>query len=154
MKRIIIAAAALLISTAAFSQNYKTAIGLRTGTSLGASIKHFISQPGALEGILDVDIVKHDEMKIKATGLYEYHFDVNVDGLYVYAGAGASAGVHVAGLYSKQFMMGIDLIGGVEYKFNNIPLAISADWNPKIQLISNAGLKVPNLGFTVRYIIK
>ena len=42
----------------------------------------------------------------------------------------------------------------IEYKFNNIPLAISADWNPKIQLISNAGLKVPNLGFTVRYIIK
>ncbi|OJV19526.1 MAG: hypothetical protein BGO30_06540 [Bacteroidetes bacterium 41-46] len=154
MKRIIIAAAALLITTAALSQNYKTAIGLRTGTTLGASVKHFISQPGALEGILDVDLVRHDEMKIKATGLYEYHFDVNVDGLYLYAGAGATAGVHVAGLYSKQFMMGIDLIGGVEYKFNNIPLALSADWNPRIQLISNPGFKVPNLGFTVRYIIK
>ncbi|MDD2491464.1 MAG: hypothetical protein PHV12_04630 [Bacteroidales bacterium] len=154
MKKIILAAAVLIMSTSAFSQNYKTSIGLRTGTSLGASIKHFISQPGAIEGILDVDLVRHDEMKIKATGLYEYHFDVNVDGLYVYAGAGATAGVHVAGLYSKQFMMGIDLIGGVEYKFNNIPLALSADWNPRIQIISNPGFKVTNLGFTVRYIIK
>ncbi|MDX9781392.1 MAG: hypothetical protein RBT35_00240 [Bacteroidales bacterium] len=154
MKKLIIATAALILSTAAFSQNYKTAIGLRTGTTLGASVKHFISQPGALEGILDVDLVSHNEMKIKATALYEYHFDVNVDGLYVYAGAGATAGVHVAGLYSKQFLMGLDLIGGVEYKFNNIPLALSADWNPRIQLISNSGFKAPNFGFTIRYIIK
>lgn len=154
MKKTLLMTFALLVAATAFSQSYKTAIGLRTGTSLGASIKHFISKPGAFEGILDVDLVKHDEIKIKATGLYEYHFDVNVDGLYVYAGAGASAGVHVSGLYSKEFMMGIDLIGGAEYKFKNVPLALSADWNPRIQLISNPGIKIPNFGFTIRYIIK
>ena len=154
MKKIVLIAVALFVVTTAFSQNYKTSIGLRTGSSVGASLKHFINQQDALEAIADVDLIRHDELKIRVGGFYERHYDVNVDGFALYAGAGASAGVHVAGIYSKQFMMSLDLIGGAEYKFNNVPIAISADWTPRIQIISNSGLKVPNFAITIRYIIK
>jgi hypothetical protein len=154
MKKIVLIAVALLVATTAFSQNYKTSLGLRAGSSVGASLKHFINEQDALEAIVDVDIVRHDELKIRAGGFYERHFDVNVDGFALYAGAGASAGVHVSGLYSKQFMISLDLIGGAEYKFNNVPIAISADWTPRVQLISNTGLKMPNFALTFRYIIK
>lgn len=151
MKKITLVLLTLFIGLSAYSQGYKTGFGLRTGTSFGVSIKHFISKPGAVEAILDIDVVSQDEMKIKASGYYEYHFDVNVDGLSLFAGGGASAGVHIAGLYSKQFLVSFDAIGGVEYKFPNVPIALSADWNPRIQLISNPGFKAPNFGFTIRY---
>ena len=151
MKKITLVLFTLFIGLSAFSQSYKTALGVRTGTSFGVSIKHFVNKPGAVEAILDIDIIKQDEMKIRAAGYYEHHFDVNVDGLSLYAGGGASAGVHIAGFYSKEFLVSFDAIGGVEYKFPNVPIALSADWNPRIQLISNTGFKSPNFGFTIRY---
>ncbi len=149
MKRLFIIVASMLISMGAFSQNYTDAVGLRLGSSIGASYKHFLNRSNAIEAILDLDIFEKDQMKLRATGIYQFHFDVNVDGLSLYAGPGASLGLFLGD--SNGVLMAIDGMAGIEYKFENTPIAISFDWNPKVQIITNAGFKPGNFGLTIRY---
>ncbi len=151
-KRCLLISIVLLFSlTSVFSQNYTRAIGLRIGSSIGASYKQFVNHSQAVEGILDLDILDKDHMKIKATGIYQFHFNVNVDGLTLFAGPGASAGIMVGN--SSGFVLAVDGMAGIEYKFQNSPFAISFDWNPKVQIITNAGFKPDNFGLTLRYIL-
>lgn len=151
MRKSLLLLTAIIIASGAFAQDYTTAIGLRLGSSIGASYKQFLEPSRAIEGILDLDILNGDQMKIKVTGIYQFHFDVNVDGLSLFAGPGASAGIYVGD--SSGFLMAIDGMAGVEYKFLNVPIALSFDWNPKVQIITNAGFKPSNFGITVRYIL-
>ncbi|MFA6334055.1 MAG: hypothetical protein WCX48_00670 [Bacteroidales bacterium] len=151
MKKSLLVVVALLISFSAFSQNYSKAIGFRLGSSVGASYKQFLTAGTAVEGIFDLDIIGNDNTKIKGSGYYQFHFDVNVDGLSLYAGPGASAGVFIDGKYKNNFVMSIDAMGGVEYKFNNVPIVLAFDWTPKLQIISDAGFKPANFALTVRY---
>lgn len=149
MKKTLLIFAAFFMMSSAFAQEYTQAIGLRIGTSIGASYKQFIQPTRAIEGILDLDILDEDQMKIKVTGIYQFHFDVNVDGLSFFVGPGASAGIYIGD--SSGFLMAIDGMAGVEYKFANAPIALSFDWNPKVQIITDAGFKPNNFGLTVRY---
>ncbi|MDP3452305.1 MAG: hypothetical protein Q8R90_05065 [Bacteroidales bacterium] len=130
------------------AQNYDSAIGLRLGSGVGASYKQFVRPAAAVEGILEMDILTPNDMKVKVTGLYQFHLNVNIDGLSLYAGPGASAGIYVGD--SSGFFMAIDGMAGVEYKFQNSPIVLSFDWNPKIQMIKNAGFKPYNFGLTIR----
>jgi hypothetical protein len=148
-KRLFISFLMLTITAMAFSQDYTRAIGLRFGSSVGASYRQFLNPGTAIEGILDLDILHKDHMKIKVTGIYQFHRNINVDGLSYYFGPGASAGIYVGD--SSGFLMAIDGMLGLEYKFPNIPLALSFDWNPKVQIITNAGFKPDNFGLTVRF---
>jgi len=152
MKRSLLIIAALLISLSAFSQNYNRAVGLRLGSSVGVSYKQFLTSGTAVEAILDLDIIGRNYTKVKASGYYQFHFDLNVDGLSLYGGPGASAGVFVAGDYRNNFVMSIDAIGGVEYKLHNAPIVLAFDWIPKIQIITDSGFKPANFGLTARYI--
>ncbi|MEN6618873.1 MAG: hypothetical protein ABFC28_05185 [Rikenellaceae bacterium] len=151
MKKSLLIFVALFISLSAFSQNYSKSIGLRMGSSIGASYKKFLTTKTAFETILDMDIIGRNHEKIKGSGYYLYHFDVNVDGLSLYAGPGASAGVFVDGDYKNNFVMSFDGMGGIEYKFNNTPIVLACDWTPKFQFITNAGIKSGNFGLTVRF---
>ncbi|MFA6769664.1 MAG: hypothetical protein WCR71_00640 [Bacteroidales bacterium] len=149
MRKTLLLLAAIIITSGAFAQDYTKAIGLRIGSSIGASYKQFLQPTHAIEGILDLDIIDKDQMKIKVTGIYQFHFDVNVDGLSLFAGPGASAGIYIGD--SSGFLMAIDGMAGIEYKFMNAPIVLSFDWNPKVQIITNAGFKPDNFGLTVRY---
>jgi len=143
--------AVLLISLNASSQNYSRAIGVRTGSSIGVSYKQFLKADRAGEAIFDIDIIGKNATKVKTACYYEFHADVNVDGLSLYAGPGASVGVYLSGLYSKFFVMSIDALGGVEYKFNNVPVVLAFDWIPKFQFITDSGFKPANFALTARY---
>lgn len=149
MRKIVLLLTAIIITSGAFAQDYTKAIGLRIGSSIGASYKQFMLPSQAIEGILDLDILDSDKMKIKVTGIYQFYFDVDIDGLSLFAGPGASAGIYVGD--SSGFLMAIDGMAGVEYKFRNAPIALSFDWNPKVQIITNAGFKPDNFGLTIRY---
>jgi hypothetical protein len=149
MKKIVILSAFLLIAMNMVAQDYTRSIGLRIGSSIGASYKEFIRPATAIEGVLDLDILDDEKMKLKLSGFYQFHFNVDVDGLSLYAGPGASAGIYVGD--ESGFMMSVDGIGGVEYKFHNAPIALSFDWNPKVQIINDAGFKPDNFGLTIRY---
>lgn len=149
MRKIVLFSAFLFIGLNLAAQDYTRSIGLRLGSSIGASYKEFIRPSTAIEGILDLDILDEDKMKLKLSGFYQFHFNVDVDGLSLYAGPGASAGIYVGD--ESGFMMSVDGIGGVEYKFHNAPIALSFDWNPKVQIINDAGFKPSNFGLTIRY---
>jgi len=153
MKKIIVLTFALLISLSAFSQNYERAVGLRLGTSIGANYKQFLTAGSAFEAMASIDIIGKDDRKISFGGYGEYHYalDLEVDGLSLYFGPGATIGFYVAGPYRDKAVMTMDLIGGVEYKLHSYPLILAFDWNPQFQMVTDAGIKPANFGLSVRY---
>jgi hypothetical protein len=149
MKKTILVIVSLMFASGVFAQDYTKAIGLRLGSSIGASYKQFMQPDRAVEGILDLDILDQEYMKLKVTGIYQFHFNINVDGLSWYAGPGASAGIYVGD--HSGFLMAIDGMVGIEYKFFNAPVVLAMDWNPKVQIITNTGFKPDNFALTVRF---
>lgn len=149
MKKLLLMGLLLIGSGMVTAQNYKESLGLRLGTSIGASYKSYLSDSKAIEAILDLDIFEKDLMKINVTGLYQFVFDTEVDGLNFYAGPGVSAGLYLGN--ENGLLLAINGIAGVEYKFYGVPLSLSLDWNPKVQIITNAGFKPANFGLTLRY---
>lgn len=121
--------------------DYKNAIGLRIGETSGLTFKHKFSSGNAFEGILSAY-----PYTLGITGLYEKHFSTKVSGLQLYAGMGGHLNIggpvrrayyyYGDGRYyryvyrSGGYGIGIDGIGGIEYKFNKIPLGLSADLKP------------------------
>ena len=50
------------------------------------------------------------------------------------------------------FKLGIAAEAGLEYHFNGIPLAIGADWRPRLRLIDNTDFIWGGFGFNVRFV--
>lgn len=132
----------LSILAAVNAQDYKTGIGIRAGFSSGLTIKHFIKQKAAFEGLLKTRWQGFD-----ITGLYEIHneaFDVRQ--LKWYYGGGAHIGFYNGNNVSwgtngiAYTIIGIDGILGIEYTFSEIPVNIGIDWKPVLNLIGYSGL--------------
>lgn len=137
----------------ATSQDYNTGIGLRGGLSNGLTIKHFIGEKAALEGILT-----SRWRGFNVTGLYEIHNKTGVDRLNWYFGAGAHIGfwngknVKWANDNNDYVVIGIDGILGIEYNFEKVPFNISLDWKPSMNLIGYNGFWGDGGAFSLRYI--
>ncbi|MDR0694241.1 MAG: hypothetical protein LBF81_02950 [Prevotellaceae bacterium] len=146
----------LLITSASTlaAQDYERSIGLRLGTVVGGSYKQFLHTAGALEAILDLDIVHQSRMSVRGTVLYEYHFPIRaVDGLAWYIGAGITAGAKIGDTTDKPFLFGADVLGGVEYKLMTLPLCFAFDFDPKLYFIGydTIHLDPSSVGLTMRY---
>jgi hypothetical protein len=168
MKRILdrafLAFALLLSMSAASAQDkngaggaYNTGIGLRGGWQPGFTVKHFIKENAAVEGIL------HTRYKYRGwvlTGLYEKHaraFDV--ERLRWFYGLGAHAGHFRDGWYKNRWgnyyerdiiTIGIDGILGLEYHIGDIPFTVGIDIKPFFDII-NPGYGYWDAAFSVRY---
>src|SRR3954454_19925813 len=71
-------------------RTYKTALGIKFLDGAGISLKHFLNDRDALEGI--GFFWSHGT---RITGLYELHFDINgAPGLKWYVGPGAHIGLY------------------------------------------------------------
>jgi hypothetical protein len=124
----------LLIANRSQAQDYKTAVGLKFGGyENGFSVKHFLDQGTALEGILGIR--SHGAV---LTGLYELHQPAfNTAGLKFYYGFGAHLGSVGSGVYktyggdqyynNNRILLGADGVLGLEYKIAEAPIAISLD---------------------------
>jgi len=124
----------LSLSQESYAQ-YTTGIGLRAGVSNGLTVKHFISNDAALEGIL------HTRWGgFVITGLYEVHKDIrDVKGLMWFFGGGAHIGSWNAGSNrpwgnnnESVTVAGLSGIIGLDYKFNDVPIGLSLDWKPTV----------------------
>ena len=144
---------------------YSTAIGLRLGGTSGITVKHQFMDRFYGEAILGTF-----SNGFSLTGLAEKMAPiVNAEGLYFYYGGGAHVAVYNGrevfyGRFGRdvryhdnnQVALGIDLIGGLEYKLpNDIPIAISMDIKPFIEIGSGGYMGAafdPSLGlkFTIR----
>jgi hypothetical protein len=150
MKRIIYV---ILITSFAFfsntasSQDYKMALGVRLSSSNAlvnnsVSFKYFLNNGNAIEGLFSFS------NPVAIGGLYEVHRPLGAPGLQWFFGAGA----YVA--FNKTNFIGGQGIVGLDYKFQNIPLNISIDWKPELNLAREVFFEASGLGFSVRFTIK
>lgn len=123
-----------VFATTVSAQDYKTAFGVRLGYDNGLTLKHFVSPSNAFEGILSFS-----PNYFNLTGLYEYQKPfLNAPGLDWFVGAGA----HLGSVYTKKhsggkLLLGIDLVGGIEYTFPSAPFNVSLDWKPSFNLTNS-----------------
>lgn len=135
MKRLVVVC--MFVFAFAYAQEaqaqYTTGIGLRAGVSNGLTVKHFISNDAALEGIL------HTRWGgFVITGLYEVHKDISdVKGLMWFFGGGAHLGSWNAGSNRpwgdrnrSETVVGLSGIIGLDYAFADVPIGLSLDWKP------------------------
>lgn len=130
--------AAALMTTFAFTlnaQQYNTALGVRLGYDNGITLKHFFAPASAGEFILAAS-----SNYFQLTGLYEYQQPFpGAPNLDWYVGIGAHLGaIHKhKELYDNAFLIGADLIGGIEYVFPQAPFNISLDWKPSFNFTNS-----------------
>lgn len=153
-KSFVIVLFVLVLGLTLNAQDYKTSIGLRAGYPYGLSVKHFLSENNAVEGIL-----ASNYGGFVATVLLENeHWTGQYPGFNWYWGVGAHVGFWDAGAnryinstYTGS-VIGIDGVLGLEYTFDEIPLNISLDILPSINLIGSAGWGGPNGALSIRYV--
>lgn len=145
---------ALFFGLKSNAQDYNTGIGLRGGFASGLTVKHFLSENKAIEGIFD-----SRWHGFSFTGLYEIHNQAfNTERLNWYYGVGGHIGFFDtryknwgdnSGNYT---IIGIDGILGLEYNFEEIPINIGIDWKPAFNLVGYSGFWGDGGALSIRYI--
>ena len=156
MKKIIFVS--LLTTAIAFtasSQSYKTAVGVRLSSSAAMvnnsiSLKHFLNEHSAIEALFSFG----DPIALAA--LYEVHKPFSTEGLQWFYGGGGYIGFVKTWNPAKNqnetdVNFGAQGVIGLDYKFTNIPLNLSLDWKPELNLISDINFEPAAIGFTVRF---
>ncbi len=158
MKRILLIAitiTAIGSFSNASAQDYKTALGVRLSSSSAMvnnsiSIKHFINEKVAIEGLLSFG----DPLAIGA--LVEFHKPLAASGLtYFYGGGGYLGFVKTFNTNTQKTStdpnFGAQGVVGLDYKFNNVPLNISLDWKPELNIVTDINFEPAAIGFTARF---
>lgn len=68
------------------------------------------------------------------------------EAFYWYLGAGPYT------FLGSPFELGVVGEAGIEYRFNNIPLVIGADWRPLLRVIDNTDFDMGGFGINVRMV--
>ena len=152
-KTVIIIFSLFVLGFSVDAQDYRTSAGLRAGFPYGVTVKHFLNETNALEGIL-----ASSWGGFVVTGLYEnVHWTGEYPGLNWFWGFGAHLGfwgtrsnfIDDPGVGS---IVGADLVLGLEYTFDEIPLNLSLDVMPSVNLIGYTGWNGVQGGLSVRYV--
>jgi len=145
-----------LLSGFAMAQNYESAIGVRGGLFNGVTYKQAITPQNYFEGIASF---RWEGFMV--TGLYEIvkPLDANAPGLDWYYGFGGHVGFFDAdndGPWDEgDFdgpIIGADGILGIEYTFAEVPINLSLDWKPSINLVGYDEFWGDNAAFSIRYV--
>lgn len=155
MKKVLATLFLSAIIITASAQDYKTAIGLRLSSSQAivnnsVSLKHFLNETTAIEGLLTFG----DPLAI--SGLVEIHKPVGASGIKWFYGGGAYVGFLKTYDPNKDrnetdVHFGAQGVIGLDYKFANIPLNLSLDWKPELNLVSDINFEPAAVGFTARF---
>ncbi len=145
------------------AQNYKTGLGARLGSYdgfAGLTVKHFIGQDRALEGI-----VYFPWHGFVITGLYEFQKPFpSAPGLDWLIGGGLHIGVWDNYYYynnkknhpdeEKVTIFGADFILGLEYTFREVPFCLGLDWKPVINFNHDDHFWGNHVALSIRYTFK
>ncbi|MEO9869850.1 hypothetical protein [Ekhidna sp.] len=163
-KTLILFGLSILLTTSIMAQklktgtSYKTAIGVRGIGTSGLTIKHFTSSNHALEGIIGFY-----PNAFSATLLVErYAPAFEEPGLRWYYGIGGhiatqSDVIRNEGIYRRETSevgFGVDGIFGIEYKIQEVPIAMSLDLKPFIEVATDGDAFIaldPGLGIKVTF---
>jgi hypothetical protein len=126
------------------AQEYKMAIGVRLSSAQATvnnsvSFRYFLSEGRALEAMASFDP--------GAIGLlYEvYHPLGNAPGFQWFFGGGGYAA------FKGHNVLGAQGVVGLDYKFQQIPLNLSLDWKPELNLVDNVNFEAAAVGLAVRF---
>ena len=138
--------------------NYKSAVGLRLGSPVAVTYKHFLNDDNAFE-VFGSFRAFNGYSWIAASGAYQIHNDFpDVDNLKWYYGAGGSVYFYSFdtgfGGNSGSTAVGINGYIGLDYKIESAPVSITIDWIPTFFLngfTSGFGSGFGSVG--VRYVL-
>ena len=131
-------------SSSESSSSYKDAVGIRLGSTVpaiknGITYKHFIGN-NAVEGILSFG----DGVGI--CGLYEIHKPLSTQNLQWLIGFGGYVAFN-----NSTSNVGAAGIIGLDYKFSQVPLNLTLDWKPELNIVSKVGFEASGVGFSARF---
>lgn len=137
------------------AQDYKTALGVRLSSSSAMvnnsiSLKHFLNEKTAVEALFSFG----DPLALGA--LVEIHKPLGVSGIqWFYGGGGYLAFAKtyntVKAKDETDINIGAQGIIGMDYKFANLPLNLSLDWKPELNIVGDINFEPAAIGFTARF---
>ena len=147
----------VFIGISAKAQPYRTSAGLRLGFPYGFTVRHFIDRKNSLE------LIAAGNMR----GFMFAGFIENENRTLIYPGVNWYWGPGIHGgfvdvrrypdIYAREDyagpVMGIDAVLGVEYTFRDIPLNLSFDLMPSLNLAGYTGWNGLNSAISVRYVL-
>ena len=130
------------------SPDYRFGLGVRLSNSsptINNSItgKYFVTDRSAVEGLLSFG------SRFGLGALLEIHKPTNIDGLKWFYGAGAYVGFETGDTY-----LGPTGILGLDYKFTNVPINLSIDWKPELDIIPDINFVPDAFALSVRFTLK
>lgn len=160
----------LLFTTVVIGQDYDKQVGLRLGVTSGISGKVIKSDRTAIEGVLGFR-----DGGIQIYGLLEsYHPIIKTNSTHWmwYFGGGGHLGYingynkvrrwsNSSGYYYEEerisgMVIGLDAVFGTDYTFNKVPITLSLEFKPYIELQAFRQVKVNfwDFGFGIAYRFK
>lgn len=141
MKKIVILA---LIIFGVISVSNAQEVGVRFGDVTGGNV--------AIDGVFSLgeftrvhaDVSFGDGLGIDALWDFLYR-PLGEEAFYWYVGAGPYTFI------GSDFKLGAVGEIGLEYHFNEVPLAIGADWRPYLEIIDNTSFGANSFGLNVRF---
>ena len=132
----------------ASAQNYPLALGLRLSNSkptLNNSIsgKYFVTDKTAIEGLIAFG------SKFGIGALLEVHRPLDVERLSWFYGGGA-----YLGFLDKNAYIGPTGITGLNYDFQNVPINLSLDWKPELDIVPAVNFIPDAFALSVRFTLK
>jgi len=117
------------------SQDYKASAGVRLGTYFSVSVKSFISEKGALEGIGGISRVGGQSL-ITVGAFFKIHnqFASDIPTLKWYFGGGSFVALGSSDINTN---VALTAIIGLEYTFDSSPINIFIDGIPFVSLINS-----------------
>ncbi|RSK49500.1 hypothetical protein [Hymenobacter rigui] len=133
-----------VVAPAAQAQKYHTAAGLRLGkNNYGLTVQQKIFEKTTLEGLGLVG-----SRELSATVLAERHFGILGPSLNYYFGAGG----HLGKNKDTGGFGGFDALAGLEYKVAFVPIVLSLDFKPTVEINSDDWARFPT-AFSIRYVL-
>lgn len=161
MKRLLLMLVFATILAGTAAQPYKIGIGIRAGLAPGVSVKYFLNESSAIEGILHTRWQGHI-----ITALYEYQRPAfGSEEFDLFLGVGGHVGIwgdyyeNMDWLDPEEYPDGItiygaDIVLGIAYTFDMLPVNIAFDWKPAWNFAGYEGFWWGGGGLTVRWAIK
>jgi len=130
------------------AQDYRFALGLRLSNDIptisnSVSGKYFVTDLNAIEGIVSFG------SRFGIGALLELHRPFATPGLSWYFGGGAYVGWEDHDTY-----LGPTGVLGLDYRFPNVPVNLSLDWKPELDIIPKINFVPEAIAVAIRFVIK
>lgn len=147
--------AVIAIASDTKAQSYKTGLGVRLSSSNALqsnsiSLKQFLSETSALEVLFTFG----DPLALGA--IYQKHSPLSVAGMRWFYGAGGYLAFvksfnPTSGKQTTDPNIGAQGVVGLDYTFSGLPLNLSLDWKPELNLVDQIHFEPGAIGLTARF---